>query len=84
VPDPTSVVVVGYRRAVPRTARTVGNTITAALGFLASQAATPVSTKRGQTHETLAFLCLNKDDIRGSQNFVSEMHGDMTDIVDQQ
>jgi hypothetical protein len=51
VPDPTSVVVVGYRRAVPRTARTVGNTITAALGFLASQAATPVSTKRGQTHQ---------------------------------
>jgi hypothetical protein len=27
---------------------------------------------------------LERDDIRGSQDFVSEMHGDMTDIVDQQ
>jgi hypothetical protein len=48
VPDPTSVVVVGYRRAVPRTARTVGNTITASLGFLASQAATPVPRNGGK------------------------------------
>ena len=28
--------------------------------------------------------CLETDDIRESQNFVSEMHGDMTDIVDQE
>ena len=26
---------------------------------------------------------LNRDDLRGSQNFMSEMQGDMTDIVDQ-
>ena len=30
-----------------------------------------------------AFTSAENDDIRGSQSFVAERHGDMTDIVDQ-